>query len=233
MNNLNQNSSKWALEALDISKLYKQGSHTIEVLKKVDFKIASGEFISIVGHSGAGKSTLLQILGGLEQPTEGIVNITGTDISTLSVDERSIHRRKNVGFIFQFHHLLPAFSAIENVMMPLRINGVSDRDAFAPAQELLHSLGVGHRLNNKPSELSGGEQQRVAVARALVTSPSVILADEPTGNLDRQTGKKLEEDLIAFARDRQAAVIVVTHDEAWASRADRVVKLADGSISKS
>jgi len=207
-----------------------QGKREIRVLEGVDFAVRGGEFVSVVGPSGAGKSTLLHILGTLEHPTEGVVKIDGTDVATLNEEKQALLRRGTIGFVFQFHHLLPAFSALENVMMPARILGGSERDIERAARELLEKLGVGHRLDNKPSELSGGEQQRVAVARALINSPRVILADEPTGNLDRGTGRTLEEDFISFARDRGAAVVVVTHNEEWAAKADRVVSLVDGRI---
>ncbi|MCB2199637.1 ABC transporter ATP-binding protein [bacterium] len=222
-----------ALEATAISKSFQLGKRTIEVLHEVDFAVQRGEFVAVVGPSGAGKSTLLHILGSLEQPTHGSVKIDGEVISAMGEEARALLRRGTIGFIFQFHHLLPAFTALENVMMPARILAVPERDIEAEARELLESLGVGHRLDNKPTELSGGEQQRVAVARALINSPRVILADEPTGNLDRGTGRKLEEDLIRFARDKQAAVVVVTHNEEWAAKADRMINLVDGRIALS
>ena len=222
-----------ALEATAISKSFQLGKRTIEVLHEVDFAVQAGEFVAVVGPSGAGKSTLLHILGSLEQPTQGSVKIDGQVISAMGEEARALLRRRTIGFIFQFHHLLPAFTALENVMMPARILAVPERDIETEARELLESLGVGHRLDNKPTELSGGEQQRVAVARALINSPRVILADEPTGNLDRGTGRKLEDDLIRFARDKQAAVVVVTHNEEWAAKADRVINLVDGHIALS
>jgi len=219
-----------AIEANSISKSFQLGKRTIEVLHEVDFAVQAGEFVAVVGPSGAGKSTLLHILGTLEQPTSGGVHLDGTAVSMMNEEQRALLRRRTIGFIFQFHHLLPAFTALENVMMPARILNVPNRDIEDEARGLLTSLGVGHRLDNKPAELSGGEQQRVAVARALINTPKVILADEPTGNLDRATGRKLEEDLITFAREKQAAVVVVTHNEEWAARADRVVSLVDGRI---
>ncbi|MBD3166237.1 ATP-binding cassette domain-containing protein, partial [bacterium] len=158
------------------------------------------------------------------------VLIGSVDTARLNLKQRSTLRRTKVGFVFQFHHLLPGFTALENVMMPALILGATRKEAEAPAQELLSSLGLQDRLDNKPPELSGGEQQRVAVARALMNRPTLILADEPSGNLDRETGRKLEDDLVRFSRERNAAVVVVTHNEAWAARADRVVNLVDGRI---
>lgn len=219
-----------ALQAEGVTKSYQLGKRKIEVLRGIDLSVNAGEFIAVVGPSGAGKSTLLHILGTLERPTAGTISLAGRDTSRLDDEALALLRRESFGFVFQFHHLLPAFSALENVMMPQLIRGVSKRDAEAPAKALLESLGVGHRLDNKPSELSGGEQQRVAVARAMVNSPNVLLADEPTGNLDRETGTQLEQDLVAFTRERNAAVIVVTHNEEWAAKADRVIRLIDGRV---
>lgn len=221
-------SAQTALKAEGVKKDYQLGKHTIEVLRGIDLSVRAGEFVSVVGPSGAGKSTLLHILGTLERPTSGVISLGGRVTSALDDEQLALLRRESVGFIFQFHHLLPAFTALENVMMPQLVRGVSKKDAEGPARDLLVSLGVGHRLENKPSELSGGEQQRVAVARAMVNSPSLLLADEPTGNLDRETGTRLEQDLVAFTRERNAAVIVVTHNEEWAAKADRVIRLVDG-----
>jgi len=219
-----------AIYAEGVVKNYQLGKRTIEVLRGIDLMVDPGEFVAIVGPSGAGKSTLLHILGTLERPTEGSVRVAGSSTAALSDEELAHLRREAVGFIFQFHHLLPAFSALENVMMPALVRGLSKAEALGPAKALLESLGVGHRLDNKPAELSGGEQQRVAVARAMVNSPRLLLADEPTGNLDRGTGQRLEQDLVRFTRERGAAVVVVTHNEDWAAKADRVVRLVDGRI---
>ncbi|MFH0882295.1 MAG: ABC transporter ATP-binding protein [bacterium] len=222
-----------ALLAEGVVKNYQLGKHTIEVLRGIDFSVQPGEFVAVVGPSGAGKSTLLHILGTLERPTSGTVMITGRDTSKLTDDDLALFRRESVGFVFQFHHLLPAFSALENVMMPALVRGLTKAEAEGPAKALLESLGVGQRLDNKPAELSGGEQQRVAVARAMVNSPRVLLADEPTGNLDRGTGQKLEGDLVRFTREQGASVVVVTHNEEWAAKADRVIRLVDGTIEAS
>ncbi len=224
------NKNNGLLYASDVIKTYHVGKREIQVLKGIDLSVQGGEFVAIVGPSGAGKSTLLHILGTLERPTSGTIMIDGIDGGRMNQKERAGLRRGRIGFVFQFHHLLPGFTALENVMMPLLIEGKQGKAAEDPAHDLLNQLGLSERLTNKPAELSGGEQQRVAVARALVTNPSVILADEPTGNLDRVTGKMLEDDLIRFARERNAAVVVVTHNEEWAARADRVLKLVDGRI---
>ncbi|MCB2211840.1 ABC transporter ATP-binding protein [bacterium] len=224
------NDSSPILEARDVTKSFQQGRRTIDVLRGVDIAVHPGEFVAVVGPSGAGKSTLLHILGTLERPTSGTLKLLNHDVASMSGPKRAELRRGTIGFVFQFHHLLPAFTALENVMMPARVRGVSAQDASAPAQELLDSLGLGHRLENKPAELSGGEQQRVAVARALMNDPKLILADEPTGNLDRPTGRKLETDLINFVQQRGSSIVVVTHNEDWAERADRVVRLVDGRI---
>jgi lipoprotein-releasing system ATP-binding protein len=226
----NPQTSTPILQATGVQKSFHQGRRTIDVLKGIDLSVNPGEFVAIVGPSGAGKSTLLHILGTLETPSEGSLKLLDEDVANLTKPRRAELRRETIGFVFQFHHLLPAFSALENVMMPARVLGKSALDAKPQAQELLDSFGLGHRLENKPAELSGGEQQRVAVARALMNTPKLILADEPTGNLDRPTGRKLESDLIQFVQDRGASIIVVTHNEDWAERADRVVRLVDGQI---
>jgi lipoprotein-releasing system ATP-binding protein len=220
----------YVLKAEGITKTFKLGKREIPVLKGVNLEIQPGEFVAIVGPSGAGKSTLLHILGSLEQPTSGNITVDGRNMSSLSDDDLAQFRRKQVGFVFQFHHLLPAFSALENVMMPALIRGESDTVAKKNAGELLLSMGLGERFENKPAELSGGEQQRVAVARAMVNSPGLMLADEPTGNLDRATGSILEQDLIKIAKERNTAILIVTHNEEWAAKADRVLTLVDGQF---
>ncbi len=230
MSSLTPEANGLILKATGLTRTYRVGSQDIHALKGVDLSISPGEFIAIVGPSGAGKSTMLHILGTLEQPTSGNIIINGRESSNLTQIERAELRRTEVGFVFQFHHLLPAFTALENVMMPKLILGKPETEAAEAAKELLESFGLGERLNNKPAELSGGEQQRVAVARALVNSPSLLLADEPTGNLDRVTGRRLEDDLVRFARERGAAVLVVTHNDEWAARADRVLTLVDGNL---
>ncbi len=224
------NNASPLLQAHDVTKSYTLGERTIEVLKGVNLEAFPGEFLSIIGPSGAGKSTLLHILGTLEQPTSGNVQINGHPFEGLDEQTRAYLRRNEIGFVFQFHHLLPGFTALENIMMPALILGKDKKEAEKPATELAEMLGLSHRLENKPVELSGGEQQRVAVARALINNPSLVLADEPSGNLDRVIGTSLENDLVQFARDRGSAVIVVTHNEDWAHRADRVLTLVDGHL---
>ncbi len=230
MSDRNRTNGTPLLEAGGVAKSYALGEREIAVLKGVDLVARAGEFLSIIGPSGAGKSTLLHILGTLEQPTGGTVHITGMDVAGMDEMTRAHLRRNELGFVFQFHHLLPAFTALENIQMPALILGKTRAEAEEPARELAEMLGLSHRLDNKPVELSGGEQQRVAVARALINNPSLVLADEPSGNLDRVIGKALEDDLVSFARERGSAVIVVTHNEEWAHRADRVLTLVDGHI---
>ena len=226
----NRSASSIVLQAENLEKQYTIGRKPIHALRGVDLCIHAGEFVAIIGPSGAGKSTLLHLLGTLEQPSSGVLEIRGQNVSELTEKQLAALRGKHIGFVFQFHHLLPAFTALENTTMPSLIQGISMQDATTRAESLLESLGLSDRLNNKPSELSGGEQQRVAVARSLMNKPSLLLADEPSGNLDRVTGKKLEDDLVRFARQGEAAVIVVTHNEEWAMRADRVINLVDGRI---
>lgn len=200
----------------------------LEVLRGVDVTVEAGEVISIVGASGAGKTTLLQILGTLDVPNEGEVRIGGQTTTGMSRRELSAFRNAHLGFVFQFHRLLPEFNALENVLMPAWIAGISPAEARPRAEELLHELGLGHRLEHNPSELSGGEQQRVAVARALMNRPQVLLADEPSGNLDSENAALLH-DLFFELRERHGqTVILVTHNEELAARADRTLRMADG-----
>ncbi|HIZ86614.1 MAG TPA: ABC transporter ATP-binding protein [Candidatus Coprenecus pullistercoris] len=200
----------------------------VKVLRGIDFHAVDHEVISIVGASGAGKSTLLQILGSLSRPDSGKVLIDGTDIFGLSSDALADFRNRHIGFVFQFHHLLPEFTALENVMIPALIARTSASDARRRASELLGSLGLGHRTSHKPSELSGGEQQRVAIARAMINNPSVIFADEPSGNLDSHTKKDIHQ-LFFDLRDRSGQTfIIVTHDRDLASMSDRMLEMRDG-----
>ena len=202
----------------------------LEVLKGIDLEIAASEVVSIVGSSGAGKTTLLQILGTLDVPTEGSLAINGTSVTDLSLARLADFRNSNIGFVFQFHRLLPEFSALENVMMPGWIAGKKDEKIAERAEKLLHDLGLGHRINHLPTELSGGEQQRVAVARALLNELSILMADEPSGNLDSENAAKLH-DLFFELRDKHGlTVIIVTHNEELAGRADRVIRMADGVL---
>ena len=202
-----------------------------EVLHGIDFTVSPGEFVALVGPSGAGKSTLLNLIGLLDRPSAGRIVIDGTDTSALDDRRLTAFRGQKIGFVFQFHHLLPAFSAIENVMMPLLVERrYRDEDMVRRATRLLERVGIGHRLRARPAELSGGEQQRVAVARALVTRPPLVLADEPTGNLDTRAADELFALLRECNREFRSAFVVVTHDPRLAARCDRVVEIVDGRI---
>ena len=202
----------------------------LEVLKGVNLNIKEGEFVSIVGSSGAGKTTLLQIIGTLENPTSGKIIIDGTDITSLSDKELSNFRNENIGFVFQFHNLLTEFTALENVCLPAFISGKNRNETEERAKELLNLLNMGNRLDHKPNELSGGEQQRVAVARALINNPSIILADEPSGNLDSENAKSLHELLQKLNKDLNFTIVVVTHNDKLANITDRKLEIKDGKI---
>ena len=219
------------LEAVGIWKVFdlaKNNKGGLEVLKGIDLKVREGEILAIVGASGAGKSTLLHILGALDRPTTGEVRFEGKNIFAMNEKELARFRNQNIGFVFQFHHLLPEFTALENVAIPAMIEGKKLEIAKEQATVLLKEVGLGDRLDHKPSELSGGEQQRVAVARALMNQPKVILADEPTGNLDTANGQMLHDLLWNLSKSRRQALVIVTHNTLLASRADRVVQIADG-----
>jgi len=218
------------LTATGIHKHYVLGDARIEVLKGVDFEVARGAIVAVVGASGVGKSTLLHILGGLDQPSSGQIVIDGVDVGALSDADRAQFRNSQIGFVFQFHHLLRDFTALENVMMPLMIAGASPDEAREPAQQLLSAVGLDKRLTHLPAELSGGEAQRVAVARALVTKPAVVLADEPSGNLDAWRSEALHALIWDLARSRDQTFVIVTHDQPLADRADRVVEMKDGRL---
>lgn len=203
---------------------------SLKVLKGIDFRADGAEVVSIVGASGAGKSTLLQILGSLSDPTAGKVTIDGVDIFSLSSDELADFRNRKIGFVFQFHHLLPEFTALENVMIPALIAGSSAPNAKSEAKKLLTDMGLGERFDHKPSELSGGEQQRVAIARAIINKPAVLFADEPSGNLDSNTKKDIHQ-LFFDLRDKYGlTVIIVTHDKDLAKMSDRMIEMSDGKI---
>ena len=219
------------LEASDVAKSYRGGDGgIIHVLDGVNLTVARGEMVAIVGASGAGKSTLLHLLGALDAPSRGSISIDGKPIAALDDDALAELRNRKVGFVFQFHHLLREFSALENVMMPLRIAGVDEGDARRRAGEQLERVGLGGRVHHRPSELSGGEQQRTAVARALVVEPAVLLADEPSGNLDHTNSERLHDLFAQLARDLELGMVVVTHNRSLAGRADRTLVLEDGKL---
>jgi len=213
-----------------LRKSYPRPEGEVQVLKGIDLAIAPGETIAVVGVSGAGKSTLLHILGALDRPTAGRVLLEGQDLGQLSRDQLAAIRNKKVGFVFQFHHLLPEFNTLENTMMPGLVAGLAHSEAADRAGKILGELGLSHRLTHRLGELSGGEQQRVAVARAMLLEPRLILADEPTGNLDAKTGRVVEDLLLDLNRTRRVTIVVVTHNEALAARLHRRVRLHDGQV---
>lgn len=221
--------SKWVLEAKDIYKSFNEGKNNVDVIKGLSLAIEQGEFVSIVGSSGSGKSTLLHILGGLDLPTQGSILLNGKRFDQLGEAERGFLRNEHLGFVYQFHHLLPEFTALENVAMPLMLRkNATFKEAKQRAEYLLERVGLSHRLTHQPGELSGGERQRVALARALVTCPQLMLADEPTGNLDRNTATSIFELLADLRKEFNMAMLVVTHDEQLAKQADRVLHMQDG-----
>ncbi len=225
--------SKPLIRVEGLKKSYITEAGDLEVLKGIDLQIWPGEMVSIVGASGVGKSTLLHILGTLDRPTTGNVFFNEIDVFSLNDQELAQFRNKSIGFVFQFHHLLPEFTALENVMMPAIIGGLTHEEARVRAMDLLQQLGLSGRLEHRPGELSGGEQQRVAVARALVMNPEVVLADEPTGNLDTRTGNELFDLLKRLNSEKGITFLVVTHNEALASRCSRIIKMVDGRIEDS
>jgi lipoprotein-releasing system ATP-binding protein len=218
------------LACVGLEKEFAEGPAVVRVLRGVDLTVVRGERIAIVGASGAGKTTLLQLLGGLDTPTRGSVSVMGRDLATLSQAERGRVRNEWIGFVYQFHHLLPEFTAVENVAMPLLLRRMSLAGVEERARLLLERVGLAGRLHHKPGELSGGERQRVAVARALVTGPAVLLADEPTGNLDHGTGDRVFDLMLDLNAETRTSLVVVTHDTARARRMDRVLHIEDGLL---
>jgi len=214
----------------NLLKSYKQGTRTVEALRGIDLVFTSGESVAIVGASGAGKTTLIHILGTIDSPSDGRVLYDGHDVFAMAESDLARFRNRTVGFVFQFHHLLPEFTALENTMMPALIQGMRRKEAKRRAEEILRQVALGDRMTHKPGELSGGEQQRVAVARSLILEPEVLLADEPTGNLDRETGEGVYRLLQQMNAERGITTIIVTHNEEIAGRLPRRIRLVDGRV---
>lgn len=230
MNDKKNDKTQYVIDCQQVTKQFCEGALNVNVLKGVSLSVAAGDKIAILGTSGSGKSTLLHILGGLDLPTKGKVIIQGNDIAALSDTQRGVLRNQTLGFIYQFHHLLPEFSALENVAMPLLIGDASVAEAEDRAVDMLQKVGLDHRLKHKPAQLSGGERQRAAIARALVTHPHAVLADEPTGNLDRKTADSIFALMQSLNEELATSLVVVTHDLALADRMDKIYQLTDGIL---
>jgi lipoprotein-releasing system ATP-binding protein len=222
-------SDKYIIQIKNLTKIFGDGVE-IRALDGVNLNIERGEFLAIVGPSGSGKSTLLNQIGILDTPTSGTILLDGVDVTKMSDKQRSITRNKQLGFIFQYHHLLPDFNALENAMMPLLISGVKSSKAREIASQMLHEVGLGDRMDHRPNQLSGGQNQRVAIARALVNNPSIVIGDEPTGNLDSKASESIYELLRKLNREHNQTFILVTHDQRMADKTDRIIRLVDGQI---
>ena len=231
MNTASSTQSKTIISCKDLTKRFNEGKLNVDVLKGISLDIEAGEKVAIVGSSGSGKSTLLHILGGLDLPSDGTVEVLGNNLADLSDTQRGKLRNESLGFIYQFHHLLPEFSALENVAMPLLIRGLSVSEATEKASEILEKVGLAERFKHKPGQLSGGERQRAAIARALVTNPKAVLADEPTGNLDHKTALHIFDIMQTLNQEMETAFIIVTHDMLLAKKMDRIYTLIDGNLS--
>lgn len=225
--------SNLVLQCMNVSKSFRDAGLSVDVLSDINLSIAAGERIAIVGSSGSGKSTLLHLLGGLEEPTQGEVWVAGKKLSELNQAQRGMWRNQNLGFIYQFHHLLPEFTALENVAMPLLIRKTNPSESKKQAFEILDKVGLSKRVDHKPGEMSGGERQRAAIARALVTKPRCVLADEPTGNLDRHTADQVYQTMLELNAAIETSLVVVTHDETLAQRMDKIYHIKDGKLQKS
>ncbi len=222
--------SEWVIDAKGLAKQYDDAQRSLRIFSGVDFQLAAGESVGILGSSGAGKTTLLNILGGLDQASEGQVVLCGTDLQACSEAEITRLRNRHLGFVYQFHHLLPEFSALENVAMPLYIAGIKRREAEQRAATLLEKVGLAERVQHKPGALSGGERQRVAIARALVNDPKCVLMDEPTGNLDEATARNIQQVMLQLQHELNTSFVIVTHDQHLAEKTDRMMLMEEGSL---